>query len=74
MRSRAAGLRLREAARLQLVLVRFEVINGKRDVVNSWQLEKAGLNRPGQPSQCRKKGLLSPKGGTRTKPPPREPN
>ena len=24
--------------------------------------------------QCRKKGLLSPKGGTRTKPPPREPN
>ena len=44
MRSRAAGLRLREAARLQLVLVRFEVINGKRDVVNSWQLEKAVLN------------------------------
>ena len=61
MRSRAAGLRLREAARLQLVLVRFEVINGKRDVVNSWQLEKAGLNRPGQPSQCRKKSVQSPK-------------
>ena len=43
MRSRAAGLRLREAARLQLVLVRFEVINGKRDVVNSWQFEKSVL-------------------------------
>jgi hypothetical protein len=45
MRSRAAGLRLREAARLQLVLVRFEVINGKRDVVNRWQLEEAVLTK-----------------------------
>ena len=75
MRSRAAGLRLREAARLQLVLVRFEVINGKRDVVNSWQLEKAGLFKQTRAAEPMPEEVgPKPQGGTRTKPPPREPN